>query len=66
MFVITDCRDARVNLRTNLLRIINRAGLTPWPKLFHNLRASCETDLMRVFPAKPVTDWLGHSVSIAS
>ncbi len=64
-FVITHCRDARVNLRTNLLRIINRAGLTPWPKLFHNLRASCETDLMREFPAKPVTDWLGHSVSIA-
>ena len=28
-----------------LLRIIGRAGLQPWPKLFHNLRASRETEL---------------------
>src|SRR5436305_6668827 len=28
------------NLRTQFLKIIRRAGLTPWPRLFHNLRAS--------------------------
>ena len=31
------------NLRTQFERIINRAGVEPWPRLFHNLRASRET-----------------------
>ena len=35
------------NLRTQFDKIIVRAGLVPWPRTFHNLRASCETDLMR-------------------
>ena len=30
-------------MRTGLLRIIDRAGVEPWPKLFHNLRASRES-----------------------
>jgi len=38
--VIDRTRDGGVNLRTQLRRIIERAGLTPWPKLFHNLRES--------------------------
>ncbi len=44
-FVITHTRDAGVNLRTGLQRIIKRAGLAPWPKLWHNLRASRATEL---------------------
>ena len=32
------------NLRTQFERIIKRAGLEPWPRLFHNLRASRETE----------------------
>jgi hypothetical protein len=39
-FVITRYRDTNANLRTQLLRIIAAAGLSPWPKLFHNCRAS--------------------------
>src|SRR5262249_57167819 len=39
-FVITRHRDANANLRTQLERIIERAGLTPWPKLFQTMRAS--------------------------
>jgi len=35
-----ECRDGNANLRTQLNRIIRRAGVDPWPKLFHNLRAS--------------------------
>lgn len=27
-----------MNLRTTFEKIVRRAGLTPWPKLFHNLR----------------------------
>ena len=37
-FVITRYRDANSNLRTQLERIIRKAGLEPWPKLFQNLQ----------------------------
>jgi len=53
------------NTRTAFLKLIKRAGLTPWPRLFHTLRASCETDLLENFPISAVTDWLGHSATIA-
>jgi hypothetical protein len=29
------------NLRTTCTKIVERAGFTPWPRLFQNLRASC-------------------------
>ena len=38
-YVITRYRG-NVNLRTQLQRIIKRAGVAPWPKLWQNLRAS--------------------------
>lgn len=63
--VITRYRLTNVNLRTQLNRIIRRAGLEPWPKLFQNLRASCETELAERFPLHVVTAWLGNSVSVA-
>jgi integrase len=63
--VITIRRDANVNLRTHLLQIIARAGLKPWPKLFHNLRASRQTELAERFPIHVVCAWLGNSVAVA-
>lgn len=36
-FIITRYRDTNSNLRTQLQRIIKRAGLKSWPKLFQNL-----------------------------
>ncbi len=63
--IITRYREANANLRTTFTKIIHRAGLKPWPRLFHNLRASCATDLVQRFPAHVVGAWLGHSVSIA-
>ena len=50
------------NLRTTFEKIIRRAGLTPWPRLFHNLRSSCETELAERFPMHVVTAWLGHTL----
>lgn len=50
------------NLRQQFFRIIFRAGLRPWEKLFNNLRASREMDLLEVFPAHVVSAWMGHSV----
>ncbi len=53
------------NLRTTFEKLIKRAGLVAWPRLFHNLRASCETDLMQNHPIHVVTAWLGNTPRIA-
>jgi integrase len=63
--VIRRYRGENVNLRTQLLRIIQRAGLTPWPKLFQNLRATRATELVHDFPSHVAAAWLGHSEIIA-
>lgn len=53
------------NLRTTFEKLIRRAGLKQWPRVFHTLRASCETDLLEEFPISAVTEWLGHSAAVA-
>ena len=53
------------NLRTQLTRIIQRAGLIPWPRLTHNLRASRATELVAEYPAHVAAAWLGHSTLVA-
>ncbi len=53
------------NLRTTFEKIIRRAGLIPWPRLFHNLRSSRETELTKRFPIQVVTAWLGNTPDIA-
>jgi len=55
-----------VNLRTHLERIITKAGHECWPRLFQNLRASCETDWVERYPAHAVAKWLGHSPKVAA
>ena len=47
------------------LKIITRAGLKPWPKLFQNMRATRQTELSGQFPLHVVCDWLGNSAPIA-
>ena len=64
-YVITRYRDTSANLRTQFQRIILRAGLEPWPKLFQNLRASRATELADVFPSHVCAAWLGHTEKIA-
>ena len=53
------------NVRTQLLKLVRRAGLQPWPKLWQNLRASCETDLMQHHPIHAVTSWIGNTPTVA-
>ena len=65
-FVITKYRDASQNLRTHLQRIIQKAGLKPWPKLFQNLRSTRETELAENNPLHVVTAWLGNSQIVAA
>jgi integrase len=64
-YVLPSYRDRGKNFRTRLERIIKRAGLKPWPKLFHNLRASCQTELEDSFPSHVVCAWLGNSEAVA-
>ncbi len=65
-FVINRYRTANANLRTRLERIIGKAGLEPWPKLFHNLRATRETELAQTFPLHVVCEWIGNSQAVAA
>src|SRR5262249_52977110 len=50
----------------HLARIIRRAGLTPWPKLCNNLRASRETELAEQFPMHVVCAWIGNTERVAA
>ena len=65
-FVIARRHDGNVNWRTQLERIIHKAGLTPWPKLFQNLRSTRETELAETFPLHVVTAWMGNSQLVAT
>lgn len=53
------------NLRTGFLRILNRAGLEPWTRLFSNLRASAATDVADRYGATTESRWIGHSEKVA-
>lgn len=50
------------NSRQQMYRIVFKAGLRPWDKLFNNMRASREMDLLESFPAHVVSAWMGHSI----
>ena len=56
---------ANANLRTTLEKIVRRAGLQTWPRLWHSMRASCETDLARQFPLAVAAKWLGNTQAVA-
>jgi len=53
------------NFRTQFEKIIRRAGVEPWSRVWHSLRASCESDLAQSFPLATVTKWLGNTPSVA-
>lgn len=66
VFVVTRYRDASQNLRTQLQRIIERAGVKPWPKLWQNLRSTRETELAQRHPIHVVCAWIGNSAAVAA
>ena len=63
--MIVTKRSKNSNLRRRFKKIVGRAGLQPWPKLFQNMRASRATELVKDFPEHVVTAWMGHSKRIA-
>ena len=68
--VVPRLTDPTTNLRTTFMKLIARAGYEPWPRLFHNMRASCATDWAEALPAHVVAlleaMWLGHSPLVAA
>ena len=66
VFVVGGYRDATAaNLRTQFGRIVKRAGLTQWPRMFNALRASRATELAAEYPAAICSAWMGHSAAVA-
>lgn len=70
---LTADEDARViarytssaNVGTPLKKIIIKAGVTPWPRLLQNLRASAATDISQEHGAKNESEWVGHSEEVS-
>jgi integrase len=63
--VITRWWSPKQNLRTPFLKVLRLAGIKAWPKLYHNMRATRETELLAQFPAKDVCDWIGNTQAVA-
>jgi integrase len=64
--VVPMAGNPKANLRTTAEKIIARASVATWPRLFQNLRASCETDWVQTYPAHVCAKWLGHSPTVAA
>jgi hypothetical protein len=54
------------DLWQRFLGILELAGVSAWPKLIHQMRSSCQTDLTNRFPSHTVCGWLGNTVEIAN
>lgn len=54
------------NIDRGMRLIVKRAGMRPWPKIFHTLRKNCETDWLQAHPVMAVCEWLGHDPAVAS
>jgi hypothetical protein len=62
----SSAQSGSANLRTQLERIMERAGVAKWPRLFQNMRASRETELTQHHPLHVVVAWIGNSAAIAT
>lgn len=67
VFVFADLLplQRREGHRTGLGRILDRAEITKWPRLFDNLRSSASTDVKQIYGETAETRWIGHSKQVA-
>ena len=63
--VISRYCESNANMRKGFLQILKKAGVDPWPRLFHNMRGSLESDLAERYPIHTVVKWLGNSEGVA-
>ena len=63
------CPDLRSKtpacIRSRFRRLLLKHNYEPWPKLFHNLRASRQTELVKEFSIHCVCEWLGNTPNVA-
>jgi integrase len=64
-WVISRIRNPKTNLRTQMIRILNKAGIPVWPKLFQNLRSSRESELIKVHGIELACAWIGNTPAVA-
>lgn len=64
-FIVRGQGKSEAYFRTGLMKILKRAGVKPWPKLFQNLRSTRQTELEELFPTHVVCEWLGNSPRVA-
>ncbi len=65
--MIKRVRCTKNNLRTQMGRILKRASIERWPKLFQNLRSTRETELVQQgHPVHVVCAWLGNTLKVAN
>ena len=55
------------NLGVHMVRIVKRAGLNVWPKIFQNCRSTRETELFKMIGGnvKAVCSWIGNTPTVA-
>jgi len=46
-------------------RIIKRASVEPWKRLWQTLRQSCEKEWAMTMPQYAVSKWIGHSITVS-
>ncbi len=61
----TLCQGIGVNVERSMRDAMKRAGLTPWSKPLHTLRAWRATTWRAEYPDFVVNHWLGHSQAVA-
>lgn len=64
-FVLGAGYRQKENLRTRFARIIGRAGLEVWERIFHNLRGSRSNELFSHYPIPQVERWIEQSFDVA-
>jgi integrase len=64
-YLIQRTRNPGVNLRTSLQRLMARAGVKEWPKLWQSMRATRATELANEYPAHVAAAWAGHTQEVA-
>lgn len=63
--MVINIEGTAANVYNTFLRIVKRADQTPWSRLWHNLRASRDTELSEVLPGHAVAQLMGNSVAVS-
>lgn len=66
VYCIERHRHTHTHLRRQFQRIIKKASVQPWPKLWQNLRSTRETELAEEYPVHVAAAWIGNSVAVAA